>query len=137
MNSMLGELALAVVFKPRQDSRVFGANHEIRTAIAVNIAGRQAMRPDVAGIDFMRLPVWSFEPHNALSVSPAGEEIGLAVAVEVQYQNVSGALLVPGDDMFRPGPGDVGRMFPPGEPVSVRTALRGAGHVDPTIAVDI
>src|SRR5712671_2674869 len=58
MNPMFGEVSPAVVFKPGEDSGILGTDRKIRTPVAVDIAGGQAMRSDVAGVDLMRPPVW-------------------------------------------------------------------------------
>src|SRR5262249_41226737 len=116
MEPMLGEAARAVVFEPSQNPRVLGADGEIGAAIAIDVAARQTVRSDVSGIDLVRLPFRRFEPDDALSMPAAGEKIGLPVAVQIDDLNVGGAFLVPGDQVFSPRFGDIGRMFPPGEP---------------------
>src|SRR5262249_49080236 len=137
MDPMLGEAARAVVFEPRQNPRVLGAYGEIGAAIAIDVAGREPMRSDVSGIDLVRLPFRRFEPDHALSMPAAGEKIGLAVGVQIDNLNVGGSFLVAGDQVFGPRFGDVGRMFPPGEPVSIGSGFRGAGDIDPAVAIDV
>ncbi len=63
MNPMLPEPACAVIFKWCQNTRALGAPHKIGPPIAVDVAGRPAVRSDVARVDFVRLPIRRFEPH--------------------------------------------------------------------------
>src|SRR5215831_5942350 len=137
MDPVFGEAAPAVVFKPGQNPRVLGTDREIGAAIAIDVADRQTVRSDVSGIDLVRLPLRRFEPDHALSMPAAGEKIGLSVSIQIDDLNVGGAFLVPGDQVFGPRFGDVGRMLPPREPVSIGSGFRRAGDIDPSVAIDV
>ena len=135
------ECASAIVEVNREALTLEATAGGVDVSVLIEVGEGEAVRGEHFVIDEMLFPVWPFEPEDADAVTVGGEEIGLAVAIEVARKNVGGSGFVLGHGDAGPGLVDFfcARIFPVGEPVAVFEGLsfRCDGDFAPAVAVEI
>src|SRR5688572_11309572 len=114
---MVGEVSFSIIFEPPGFLISVSAGGSVEIAIGIHIQDDQRMGLFERGVNWMLAPGRPLEPHHAVPVAAAGDEIRFPVAVDVAGLNISGSDLFFGDDVFLPGFRRILRRFPPGKEI--------------------
>ena len=114
-----GEFAFAVVLEPRGFAAEVGAGNGVDIAIAVNVADLQAVRGEEFSVDVVGFPIGILLPNEAGAVAAAGDDVELAVAIDVGGQDVGGTEMFAWESVFFEGLGRVLAGFPPRKPLAL------------------
>ena len=90
----------------------------------------------------MDFPAGILVPDEAGAMTAAGDDVQLAIAVDVGWQDVGGAGMFAGQEVFLERPGGILAGLPPGEPLALAGLVRGTalgrkGDVEPSVAVKV
>src|SRR5262245_23488285 len=102
-DEVVGKSSAAVVFKPPGLLVAVGAGGGVQIAVAIHIDDDERVRLLQCFVDGVLAPHGGLEPDHTVAVAARGDEIGLAVAVDIGGLNVCRSNLAFGDQSFGPG----------------------------------
>ena len=90
----------------------------------------------------MDFPAGVHVPNEAGAMTAAGDDVQLAIAVDVGWQDVGGSGMFAGQKVFPERPGRILASFPPREPLALAGLVRGSalgrkGDVEPAVAIEV